>query len=201
AEPFLYDLPRGGGIEISGNDETRVRRCVVFLEEGDDILVAGGGQVWHVADDRPMIRMAFGVQHFGQCDLGHPVGPILVTLAPLVLDDVALGVHGLWGHRVEEVAHPIGLEKQRELQRVRWDVDPVVRAIGFGRAVVRSTDYFKERIEFTWLDVAGTHEHQVLEEVSESGTASPLACGANVVPHVDGGYWGAVGPARGDAQA
>ena len=39
-------------------------------------------------------------------------------------------------HRVEQVAHAIGFEEQRELERVRRHVDPVVGAVVLGRAVV-----------------------------------------------------------------
>ena len=48
-----------------------------------------------------------------------PYGWFSTALAPLVLDDVALRVDRLGRHRVEQVAHAIGLEEQRELERVR----------------------------------------------------------------------------------
>ena len=104
-----------------------------------------------------------------------PYGPVLVALAPLVLDDVALRVDGLRRHRVEQVAHAIRFEEQRELERVRRHVDPVVGAVVLRRAVVVAAGRLEQRVELARLDVAGAHEHQVLEQMREAGAAGPLA--------------------------
>ena len=63
AEPLLDELPRPHRIDVARDHEAGVRRRVVRLEEVDDVFVAGGGQVLHVADDRPVIRMAFRIEH------------------------------------------------------------------------------------------------------------------------------------------
>ena len=57
-------------------------------------------------------------------------------------------VAGFRRRRVEEVRHAIRLEEQRELNRVRRDVDPVVRAVVFGRPVVRAADALEPVVEF-----------------------------------------------------
>ena len=170
---------------IARDDEARVRRRVVLLEERHDVVVAGGGEVRHVADDRPVIRMSFGEQHLGQRDLGHAVRPILVALSPLVLDDVALRVDGLRRHRLEQVAHAIRFEEQRELERVRRHVDPVIGAIVLSRAVVVAAGRLEQRVELARHHVPGAHEHEVFEQMREAGSPGPLAAGADVVPHVD----------------
>ena len=59
--------------------------------------------------------MAFGIQHLPEHDLRHAVRLVLDALPALVLHDVALGVDRFGRHRVEQVAHAIGLEEEREL--------------------------------------------------------------------------------------
>ena len=133
-----------------------------------------------------MIGVPFGVQHLSKRRLRHTVRPVLIALTPLVLDDVALRVDRLRRHRIEQVAHPVGLEKQRELERVRWHVDPVIRSIVLGRSIVGAAGAFKPLVEFARLHVARAHEHQVLEEMREARTPGAFARRANVVPHIDG---------------
>jgi hypothetical protein len=73
--------------------------------------------------------MVLGIEQFRNAHLRHAVGRVLVALTPLVLHDVALAVDELLRDDVEQVAHAIGLEEQREIERVRRHVDVVVRAI------------------------------------------------------------------------
>ena len=87
--------------------------------------------------------MTLRIQHLVERDVGHAVRPVLVALAPLVLHDVALRVDGLRRHRVEQIAHAVRLEEQRQLERVRRHVDPVVGAIVLGRAVVVAAGAFE----------------------------------------------------------
>ena len=100
-----------------------------------------------------------------------PYGPVLDALPALVLHDVALRVDRLRRHRVEQVAHAIGLEEQRELERVRRHVDVVVRPIVAGRRVVLAAGRFEPLVELAGLDVSRAHEHQVLEQMREAGAA------------------------------
>ena len=138
AEPFLDQRLRHRPVSKSpATTRLALLGRVVLLEELHHVLVAGGREVRHVADDRPVVRMALRVEHLAKRELGLAVRAVLVTLAPLVLDDVALGVHRLRRHRLEQVAHAVRLEEQRELERVGRDVDPVVGAVVLRGAVVR----------------------------------------------------------------
>ena len=130
-------------VDVARDHEAGVRRRVVGPEEVDDVFIAGGGQVLHVADHRPVIRMAFRIEHLVQRDVGHAVRAVLVALTPLVLHDVALQVHGLRRHRVEQVAHAVRFQEERELERVRRHVDVVVGPVVGGRGVVPAADRFE----------------------------------------------------------
>ena len=128
--------------------------------------------------------MALRIEHLCDLDRRHAIGGILVTLAALVLDDVALRVDGLGRHRVDEESHPVRLQEQRQVERVRGDVDVVVGAVFSGRGVVGAADRLEELIEGAVGRVLRSHEHQVLEQVGEPGPPDLLACRADVVPHV-----------------
>ena len=201
AEPFLDEAPRRGRVEVAGDDQARIRRRVIPLEELDRVVIAGRGEILHVADDRPVVGMPFRIEHLGKQQIRRAVRPVLVALTALVLDDVPLGVDGLRRHRLEQVAHAVGLEEQRELERVGGHVDPVVRAVVARRSVVVAAGAFEPRVEFARLDVARSHEHQVLEQVREPGPSRPLVRRADVVPHVDADERDAVVLVEDDAEA
>jgi hypothetical protein len=68
---------------------------------------------------------------------------IVDTLAPLVLDDVALGVQLSEVERIEEKPHAIGFEPQGGLEIVRRDRLVVGGPVIIRGAVVRSADAFR----------------------------------------------------------
>ncbi len=101
--------------------------------------------------------------------------------------DADLVVESLLRERVEQEAHAIALEPQRELELVRRHRLEVVRAIEIGRAVHRRGARALEELEVRVLgDVPRALEHHVLEQVREPGAAGDLVAGADVVPRVDG---------------
>ncbi len=130
--------------------------------------------------------MALRPQHRVEFELGHPVRPVLVALAPLVLDHVALAVDARRAHRVEQIAHAVGLEEEHQLERVGGPVDVVVGTIGVGGAVVVGAGAFEPGVEGPFGHVLRTFEHQVLEQVCEAGAAELLVPRADVVPDVHG---------------
>ncbi len=133
--------------------------------------------------------MSLRVKHRPEDFIRNAVRPVFNALAPLVLHDVTLGVDHLRRHRVEEISHPIGFEEERELERVRRNIDPVVRPIVLSRSVVVAACAFEPLVELSRLHVAGAHEHQVLEQMGEAGAPGPLARRADVIPHVDRDEW------------
>ena len=72
--------------------------------------------------------------------LRHPVGAVLVRLPPLVLDHIPLGVKPLLIQRIQQKAHPVGLQPQRQLQIVGRHILPVVGAVAAGGAVQRGAN-------------------------------------------------------------
>ena len=63
------------------------------------------------------------------------VGPVLVALTPLVANDVLLVRQLRLIERVEQKAHAIGLEPERQLELIRRNRLEVVRAVEVRRAV------------------------------------------------------------------
>ena len=186
AEPLLDEPPCGRHVQVAGDDQARVGRGVIGFEKRHHVVVAGRGEVRHVPDDRPVVWMTIGILHFIEDDLGRAIRPVLDRLAPFVFHHVALGVDRFRRHRFEEVPHAIGLEEQRELDGVRWDVNPVVRAVVRRGPVVVPAGGFEPLVEFPWLHVARTHEHQMLEQMREAGPTRAFTRRADVVPHVHG---------------
>ena len=114
------------------------------------------------------------------------VGPVVVALALLVLDHVALVVQVLLAQRVEQRGHPVGLEPQAELQLVRRQGLEVVGAVEVGGGVVHAAGALDDAHVLGLGDVPRALEHEVLEEVRKAGLAGLLVLRADVVPEVDG---------------
>ena len=113
------------------------------------------------------------------------VRAVLVVLAPLVEDDVALVRELGFGQRREQIAHAVRLEPQRELDRPGGHDLPVVGAVGVGRAVEHRAGRL-QRLEVAAVVVRRPFEHQVLEQVREARAAGPLILRADVIPEIDG---------------
>ena len=122
-----------------------------------------------------------------QRQVGHPVGPVLVGLAALVLHHISLEIEPLLVQRVEEEAHPVGLQPQHQLQVVGRDVGPVVGPVRSGRAVYEGANLL-ERLEVAAVVVLGALEHKVLEQVGKAGPPLLFVLGADVVPDVNGDH-------------
>ena len=87
---------------------------------------------------------------------------------------------------VEQIAHAIGLEPQRQLQLVRRHRLEVVRAIEVGRAVEAGGAGALEQLEMRVArHVLRALEHHVLEQVREARAARRLVRRPDVIPEVD----------------
>ena len=129
--------------------------------------------------------MVGGIDRGHQLLVERAVGPVVVRLALLVLDDVPLVVEVLLRERIEQRAHPIGLEPQAELDLVGRQRLEVVRAVEERRRVADAASTLDEGHVLGLRDVAAALEHEVLEEVGEAGLAGLLVLRADVVPEVD----------------
>src|SRR5258706_6045198 len=86
-----------------------------------------------------MVRMVVGEKRFlGFLD-PRPVRLIVDALPALVLHDLTLVIELCLRQRFGERAHPVGLETQRQLELVRWNLLEVVGAIPAGGSVAIRT--------------------------------------------------------------
>jgi hypothetical protein len=115
----------------------------------------------------------------------HAVGPILVILPALVEDDVALRLEAFRGDSRQQISHAIRFHPQGQVDRARRHDLPVVGAIGVRRSVEQRTSLLQRR-EIAGVVVLRPLEHQMLEQVGETGAAGALVLGTDVVPDVDG---------------
>ncbi len=172
-------------VDVAGDDEARVRWHVVLLEEFHDVCLSGGGQILHITNHWPVIRVVRRPQHLVELEGRHAVRAVLVALPPLVLDDVALAVDLFGRHRVEEKPHAIRIEEQRKVECVDRHVDVVVGPVVRRRGVVVRAGALEQCVELSFFHVLGAFEHEVLEQMREAGSPRLLVGRADVVPDVD----------------
>ena len=176
-------------IEFARDGEHTVIRRVELLEKGVDVLERRARNVLHTPDDVPRIRMAFGKEVLEEHFDGSPIRNVVHALAPLVLDDVALVVEVLLRHRVEQIAHAVGLRPEHELERAGGNRLEIIRPIEIRRAVDTAlrdigAGALHER-DVLAFHVARAFEHHVLEQMGETGLAGLLVLRAHVVPKID----------------
>ena len=149
-----------------------------------DVLEARGVEVLHRADRRVVVGVALGEERGVDVDERVAVGLVVVPLALLLLDDVALVVEVLLRHGVEEVAVPVGLEPEGELDGPGGDGLEVVGAVE-PRRRVEPAALGHQRLEvLAAAHVARALEHQVLEEVREAGATGRLVARPDPDPEV-----------------
>ena len=89
------------GIKITNHRDSGIIRRVVEPEKVFHVGFGGGSQIVHRSNDRPGVPMTFRIYRRRQ-DFGNAaVRLIIIALASLVLDDVALSVDGLGRHGIE----------------------------------------------------------------------------------------------------
>ena len=121
------------------------------------------------SDDARVVRVLLGKQLVEQRFFDDAVGLVLDALAPLVADHVLLVREVGLVHLIEEVAHAIRLEPERQLELVGRKRFEVVRAVEVSRAVQVARAGALERAEVRVAGhVLGALEHHVLEEVREA---------------------------------
>jgi hypothetical protein len=162
--------------------------------EGDDVLQGRGIQIGHRADR----AVGIGVGGAGIAAHGRAgpellrqqmveqvaIGHVVVALALLLLDHLALGVQVLSRHR--QMSQPLGLQPQRQLQRPGRHRLEVVRPVEAGGGIRRPAHRLDGGQVLPRGDPAGgAREHQVLEEMGEAEMAGALVGGTDPVPDVD----------------
>ena len=125
------------------------------------------------------------VEPRGQVVPDQSVGVVL-ALPLLVLHHAPLLVQLLLGDGADEVAHPVALQPQGQVERVHRDVLEVVGPVLVGGAVEVGGAGGLDHVEEAVRGVLAAVEHQVLEQVGEAAAPRALVLGAHVVPDVDG---------------
>ena len=139
------------------------------------------------ADHVSEVRVRVGVEELDQALLGAAVRRILEGLSPFVANHLPLRVELLLIDGVEQEAHPIALQPERQLEPVRRHGLEVVGSVPLGRAVqVRRAIALEQRKDGTLVpvEVLASLEHEVLEEVREPAAALAFVHRADVVPDV-----------------
>ena len=169
-------------VDVADHRQDGVARRVVRAEERARVLQRGRVQVRHRADRGVVIGVAVRVGEGGEPLEGGAVGHVVVALAALVLHDVALVLHRLVVQGGQQGAHAVGLQPERELQLMGGHRLEVVGALEAGGAVERTARALHQLEVAVALHLGGTLEHQMLEEVSQTGAALDLVARADVVP-------------------
>ena len=182
-EVGLDQHSRGSRLEVTGDDERGVLRAVEPIVEAADVRQRGRLQVVERSDDLPAVGMIrgieVGVDHGGRV----AVGPVVVALALLVLDDLFLVLEARLVHRVDEEAEPIRLHPEHAFECVLRHHRVVDRRV-VRRAAVEGAAERRDTVdEATRPDVLGVLEKQMLEQVREAGPARRLSGRPDVIEH------------------
>ena len=139
-------LGEGGlGIAVTHDRQHRVVGHVVGGEERRHVLNGGGVQILHRADHGVPVRV---VRREGQLDQpAHRVAVrnVVVPLALLLLDHLALVVQVRLGEGVQQAAQPVGLQPQRQVQAAGGQGLEVVGPVEPGGGVDRGAGGLQQR--------------------------------------------------------
>src|SRR5881296_3425001 len=121
---------------------------------------------------------------------GDTVG-LVFTLTLFVLNHTTLYVEPCLVDGSQEMAHAVGLNPQGNVQSIGGNVLEKIGAVFAGGAVqIRGADPLHGLEEGplirTPFEMFAAGEHQMLEQVGETGLAGLLILGSNMIPEVDG---------------
>ena len=184
-EIFLHQCLCLGEIDVAGQRDHRVVRAIFVEEPLLDVGQARRIQVGHRADGAVMVGMAFREQGL-ELLIFDEAARLVVALPLLVLDDAALQVEPFLGHRRQQITHPVGLHEQRLLERALGNRLVIIGAVEPGRPVpVGCPQAFEER-HGRLADIVRPVEHQMLEQMGETGLALGLVLGPDIIVDGDG---------------
>ena len=175
----------GFDVDVAGQYQGRVVGAVVGSEPFVDVVQAGRVQILHGADYRPGIGMSFGEDVFRDVGEGLAVGLVL-ALALFVLHHAALFVQLLLVDGAEQVPHAVGFQPKGQVQGAGGHRLEVVCAVVVGGAVDAGDADLLQRFEILGVVVLAAVEHQVLEQVRETGLAGVFVSRTDVIPERDG---------------
>ena len=183
AEVMLDFFPRRLDVDVAGDDEDGVRRTIVGLEPSLHVFELRGVQVLHRADDGPGVGVVRWIESGGE-KVPHLAVRLILVLPLLVLHHAALLVELGLGDGAHQVTHTVRFEPELEVQSRGRNVDEVVGAVLVGRPVeIGGSGPLQRGLKFLVVVLAAV-EHQMLEEMRETGVTRLLILGAHVIPDV-----------------
>src|SRR3546814_85588 len=108
---------------------------------------------------------------------------LVVALALLILDDAALVIELFLRHRAEQMPHAIAFQEQRAVKGAGRHRLEIIGAVHVGRAVAVGRPDLFERLEGIAGRILRPVEHQMLEQMRETGLALGLVLRPDAVPH------------------
>ena len=184
-EVLLHERLRLCRIDVSDDGEAGIVRRVVLAEELLHVLQLRGLDVLVRTDDVAVVGMALRVERLDQPLVGQTIRPVLDALPAFVADHVLLVGERRLVDFIEQVAHAIGLEPQRQLKLIGGHGLEVVGAVVIGGPVQIARSGGLEQPDVrVGRHVLRTLKHHVLEQVRKPGTPGRLVGRADVVPEI-----------------
>ena len=172
----LLDLLGG---DVAGDDEDRVVRRIEALVELDRIRARELLDLLPPADDRPPIGM---VEKERCLHLLRQAGSRIVGDPHVLLfeHDLQFRLHDVVGQH--QAGHAVGLEFHQHLEMLARSALEIAGIVRRRERVLLAADVGHRLREQPLRVLLGAFEHQVLEEVRETGLARRLVGGADAIP-------------------
>ena len=184
AEIFLDHRAGLGRADIAGENDHRIVRRIFVGEPLFHIGEAGGVEIGHRADRQMLVGMTGGedvLEHFVE---DEPAG-LIIALALLVLDHAALVIEHALGNRAEQVPHAVRFHEQSPLERAARDGFEIIGAVECGGAVVIGRADLLQISEIIAGQIFRAVEHQMFEQMRETGLAPGLVLRPDIIPGAD----------------
>ena len=170
------------GIEIADDDQRGVVRFVEGVEELADVFDFRAIEIGHAADGGVMVGV-LGKGRGAQILFQVTVGLVFDPDATFFFYDFALGFEIFFGN--VEAAHAVRFEPQNSFQVIAGESFEKIRGVVSGFRIVEPADGFDDSGMFFSRNMRRALEHQVLEEVGETGAARQFVFGSDVIPNLE----------------
>src|SRR5438105_5905707 len=117
------------------------------------------------------LRIQYGENGFIRASIWH----VVHALASFIFHYIPLKIDLGKIHRWQQESHPVGIEPESEGQCVRGQGLVIVCPVLGGGPVIVGACRLEQLIERANRDVLGSHAHDVLEEMRETGSTDLLA--------------------------
>ena len=108
---------------------------------------------------------------------------LIVALPFFVLDNAALVIELLLRDRAQQITHAVAFQPEGAFKRRLGNGLEIIRTVEIGRAVVIGRTHFLQVLEVVFRRIFGAVEHEVFEQMGETGLALRFVLGTDIVPH------------------